>query len=135
MSLVSCLFNYGNPIVITDLSLSSDVDAMPVIIPSLNKAYHPSDFPGKSRPSSFGLKQLIIKDVLCIAVAGDVDEIFKLLNAAGDFYLNREISVANTNLFIDQYDLFTFTNCAVFIHAKTIVQKDEAPVRYVGKCS
>jgi hypothetical protein len=93
MSLVSCITNYGLPIIISDLALSDSEEVSPIFIPILNKKYSELDFPFDIKPSAFALKTIIIQNKLCVAGTGNVSLLKEIFNDTIDFFLHRKVTV------------------------------------------
>lgn len=89
MTLISMINGYGFPVIVSDRAISAP-GKRGVVLPTTNR--EPFDL---TPVIEFRVKTVIIKDVLCVAFAGNVAAIEKLYDDIADFFLHRTVDTEN----------------------------------------
>ena len=107
MSLLAVYRNSGKTIIVSDLLITSLGVSKPIYVPILNHTVSDIDFPDEYKPSSFHVKNVIIKETLCIGFTGEVSEISLLQNCVKDYFLHRDVTMDNLYAFHNSFNFTT----------------------------
>jgi hypothetical protein len=93
MTLIACTSNFGFPILIGDLLMSSTSNGNDITLPTYPEGFielFPSD--SIRKPIYLRQKSFIISDNLAIALAGREDKIASFLNSIRSWFWDKEIT-------------------------------------------
>jgi hypothetical protein len=101
MTLISMINGLGFPVIVSDRAISAPGTRSNVVLPTTNRQPF-SDTP----VIEFRVKSVIIREILCVAFAGNVSAIEKLYGDIDDFFLHRPVNVTNLRQLLDglEYD-------------------------------
>jgi len=97
MTLISMINGNGYPVIVSDRAISLPDSKQKVILPTTNQeTYSPTPV------AEFRVKTVIIKDILCIAFAGEVYSIEQVYDWIVDFFLHRPINAQTYKEMLDE---------------------------------
>lgn len=97
MSLISVISNHGFPVIISDRAFSKKNEVNTTALPTINQEVDFSKYDYATAPYTFGMKTIIIKDLLCVGFAGVVNDLEEAHNSITDFFLHREVNEETLN--------------------------------------
>ena len=112
MSIASVIIYDNFPFVITDLAFTDIHNSNSTEIPSLNLSTSNVNFEGIRKIDGFGLKTLIVQEILSISFVGNVYGIKKLQDDVIDFFRYREVNIDTFNEMLSECDPDQYVNCS-----------------------
>lgn len=99
MTLISMINGLGFPVIVSDRAISSNGETGNVILPTTNReTFSPTPV------VEFRVKTVIIKQVLCVAFAGNLVTIENLYSDIVDFFLHRPVNTENLQELINELE-------------------------------
>jgi len=123
--------NYAFPVIVSDLAITSTDESVPIVIPIINRPYHPSDFPYGRAPVEFSVKTVIIKDKLVVGFIGNVSQIVKMKGDIQDYFMHREVTLETMQALFTDTDLKEKYDRADAIFIFTYVEDEKKMVQVI----
>lgn len=134
MSLVSVITNYGQPVVVSDIAISTEEKTDEINVPALNRKVDFNKLGSGKKIYSYGLKILIIQDILCVTFAGNVADIKDAQANIEDFFLYRYVNVETLQNLFKEYHFSHYKDLSIsFTLGRPEISKNTVTGRAIGK--
>jgi len=107
MTLVSMVLGSGVPVLVTDRAISAPDEKTKIILPSTNYPIHE-----ETNVVELNVKSIIIQDVLCVGLVGNVSRLTEIQDDIQDYFMHRTPTRETIDEITNQLD---FRDCKVLL--------------------